>query len=135
LSRRISYTQDQWLALVEEIEADGGFQAEDAYGHLDVCTPRTYDFVGPKKLDAKDRVLNGCGNESMFEVAYDPHEPVHLELEPREFDGTIKHDHDMVVIDHSGEAGAAMTLNTVLVCAVCDGIGWWPRYAQVMEDD
>lgn len=139
MSRRISYTQDQWIALVNEIEAEGGFQAEDEYGHLDECTPRTYDFIGPKKLDLKDRVIEGCGNESIFEVAYDPHEPIHMELDAIDFHGDLRRDEDgdpiTICIDHSGEAGALGEAHSVTVCAVCDGIGWWPRYAHVMEDE
>lgn len=142
MSRRIEYSQDQWLELVASIEDDGGHQSEDEYGYPDNCGTRTYSFVGPHKLDPKDRVIEGCGKDALFEVCYDPHEHVHLELEPRDFLGHTpddpqyrRDDGDDIVIDHTGEAGALSTEQSVLVCAICDGIGWWPRYAHVMESD
>lgn len=127
------YSPDEWLRLIEAIEEDGGFQAEDDMGLPCRCTPRTYEFVGPKKLDLKLRVLPGCENESIFEIAYDPAAPVHLELEARDRNGDTTG--EIVVIDHSGEIGSHGTLSTVNVCAVHDGIGWWPRYADVMDPE
>ena len=139
MSQRIRYSQDQWIALVQAIEDDGGFQSEDDLGHPEVCNTRTYSFIGSHKLQPHERVLEGCGNESIFEIPYDPHEPVSLELHAREFIGDFKYDENgdpvMVTIEHTGEAGAPAVAHSIMVCAVCDVIGWWPRYADVMEDN
>lgn len=133
MKQYMEFSQDEWLRLIEAIEADGGFQAEDDLGMPKVCTTRTYQFTGPKKLPMKLRVLEGCDNESMFEILYDPGAPVHLELEARDRKGNLTG--EKVVIDHSGEAGLKGAVDTVTVCAVDDGVGWWPRYAHVMDEE
>lgn len=138
--KRPGFSQDEFLRLMTSIEVEGGHQAEDDDGAPLVCKARRYQFSGPK---SKPVVLKGCANESIFEVAYDSTKPVILELPVYEYDDEgqpVRDDEGQPVvkrvefIDHPGENGPAV-LSTVQVCAVHDALGWWPRYAHVMESD
>lgn len=64
----IKYTREQFYALIEAVEDQGG-------KHLDEnCTAVTYprdSFSGKRKL-TQDFTSEGCGLPSVFEIPYEP---------------------------------------------------------------
>lgn len=72
--------------------------------HLDdeMCKMRTYRITTGPKPITAN--LPGCGNRTLFEIPYDVFHP-----------GTN-----------------AKSLGTVKVCAICDAMGWMPRYMGAM---
>lgn len=136
--KRISYTQDEFLRLMTQIEEEGGHQAEDEHGYPLICADRTFTFSGPHGKPLK---LDYCNHEAVFEVVYDPTQPVQMELPVYELDQNDELVLDgqgepvvkrMEFIDHPGESGPRDA--SVRVCAVEDTLGWWPRYASVMGE-
>jgi hypothetical protein len=59
----MNYTEKQFFALIEEIEAQGGELTDE------LCKSRTYTFTGEET--SKPLRLAGCGNTSIFMIYYD----------------------------------------------------------------
>ena len=99
------YHPEDFLRLTEAIEDVGGAIV------VNPCRGRKYRIKMPAaggKSKWEDKLTSGCGNETQFLVPYRP-------------PGTIK------------DAGEGP--HTALVCAVCDELGKWPRFAHVIEED
>ena len=64
----MSYTDDQIIALTNEVEDQGGVLLED------MCAAKAYKLTGPKGQSpdgSKRLVLAGCGNRLIFEFPYE----------------------------------------------------------------
>lgn len=114
----MNYHPDDFLALTEEVERQGG------YVQPDTCFPTQFRRRMPDGTWKRDHTT-GCGLPARFGITYDPTEPVYFES--RDDDG------EKVIIDHPGEKveGAAYAA----VCAVDDSMGRWPRFQHVIEED
>lgn len=108
------YSPDDFMALVAEIEHEGGYVQPDA------CTGDVVQY----KLDGKrKRVLTmHCGLHARVAIPYDPRQPVDIELANGER------------LQHPGEV-PAQEANFVPVCAVDDAAGCWPRYEDLMSEE
>lgn len=101
----MNYSPDEWDALTEEVERQGGALLPD------VCAGRFVSFT----VKNSDRVTKaktcGCGNESMAVTIYDPHK-------------------NQSVAKKMRERGAGFAR----VCLVCDSVGSWPDFEHVIAE-
>ena len=98
----MNYTFEEYDKLVAAVEEAGGQHLEDK-----LCGARKYTFTGKVgKEDDPNRTvwLQGCGNYSIFEIPYEAHVP-----------GTN-----------------AAVLQPIELCAVCDGVGGFPRFLKAV---
>lgn len=118
----MNYHPDDFLALSDEVENQGG------YVQPDECTPVEFRRKWKDGGWKRDHTA-GCGMPARFGITYDPSEPVHIETAAYDEQGNKLYD---VVIDHPGEQieGAAYAA----VCAVDDDMGRWPRFEHVIEE-
>lgn len=126
----MNYHPDDFLALTAHIEGEGGFVQADA------CEGTTFRIKlpaagGQDKMIWKRLTTTHCGMHARVGIAYDPTQPVKMELPV--YDKRGKPTGDTITIDHPGEEPAQAT-NFVLACAVDDAIGLWPRYAALVSD-
>lgn len=120
------YHPDDFLALNEEIERQGG------YVQPDECLGEEYRIKQPSSdgMVWKRFQTTNCGFHARFGVTYDPTAPVRLETAA--YDDKGKHLYD-VLIEHPGEKVDGATY--AAVCAVDDNLGRWPRFQHVIEED
>ncbi len=103
------YHPDDFLRLEEVIEQQGGTRASGK------CTPKKFSLKVPDaegKVRSREYYTGGCGKESLFIVPY---------RKPSSRD----------------EKGATIEggTGTLVVCAVDDSLGRWPRFRDVIEED
>lgn len=94
----MNYEQEEFFALVEAVEYQGGELLDE------LCKSRKYTFTGDK---AKPITLAGCGNQSLFRVPYEAYG---------------------IRLDEEGSELVEAGLHPVVVCAVDDDMGRWPRF-------
>lgn len=115
----MNYGPDEFLDLIEAVESDGGVQLprrhEPSILHYKMPT-----IDGPKWQDA---FTTGCKREALFELPYDPAEPVMIPAGPK----AEMHDVDRPVPEEA-KAQLARGAGLVVVCAVDDNVGMWPRF-------
>jgi hypothetical protein len=92
------YEQSEFYDLIDAIEDEGGKHLAGEDGVLLMCTSRTVKLAGK---DSKELTMPGCGNTTIVEIPYQ--HPVE-------------------------DATNATVLSMARFCAVCDDLGWWPRY-------
>lgn len=122
----MNYSPDEFLQLMEAVEAQGGAHSSEP------CKPRNYKLRMPKPGNATVRVwknftTTGCGAEARFVVPYDPTQPV-----------SIKHKGQTSTDEPTESELAAMVdrgAGMAAVCAVDDSLGLWPRFANTSQED
>lgn len=114
----MNYHPDDFLALTDEVERQGGFIQPDP------CMPTEFRRRFKDGTWKRDHTA-GCGYQARFGVSYDPTDPVYF---------VSCDDHgNRVVIDHPGEKVEGTAY--IAVCAVDDDMGRWPRFQNVIEED
>jgi hypothetical protein len=149
----MNYTNADFIRLMTEIENQGGEHLDD------LCDDQKYSYEtkeGPKTV-----FTPGCGNETMFHVAYDPFSTVMVpepamepdperegrshraktELDPTdttfEREGRKQRRRPIIVlVEREAEvpAGGVGVLGAARVCAGHDNVGSWPRFRHVIKD-
>jgi hypothetical protein len=123
----MDYTQSQFFRLMETVEDQGG-------EHLDLaCEDRDFEFVGDKATPSP--LVRYCGESALFMVPYDPGEAVEVASYPQ------RHKDDDPMMQPMGRANGKPKImpgergeGTLMVCAVDDDMGRWPRFKdQVMD--
>ncbi len=95
----MNYEQEEFFELVETVEKDGG-ELLDTF-----CEDQVYKFTGKH---SKSVTLAGCRNQSLFSVPY-----------------------NALGIKRSEDGGSELVevgLHPIVVCAVDDDMGRWPRF-------
>ena len=140
----MNYHEDEFIALVDVIEREGGQLLPDK------CKSHKIRYQKSPKTptDYVDVDSSGCGNLSRFVVTYDPGEQVSLP-DMSELDCTIKNSNEgirrveivqarppiksaEVAVDDL-QAQRKRGAGLLAVCAVDDSIGAWPRYRDAIR--
>lgn len=128
----MQYHPDDFLALADAVEGEGGFVQPD---------PCVGELVRLKIGGAWKRFQTAhCDMQARLAIPYDPTEPVNLEvyevvkdkdgLLVEMADGEYKRRKAKVLHEGEPDKGAAFAA----VCAVDDAVGLWPRYAGIVSD-
>ena len=136
----MNYGPHEFSRLVDEIEAQGGT-------HLDLLHERRRLTIpiqakGNKKARAsKDLVTTGCDDAALFSIPYkkgvfagDPEsdQQIHIgETERSYVGGELKEKpipaHMAMEVDEEEDS--------IVVCAIDDGVGLWPRFEGTWEEE
>lgn len=115
------YQPDEFIELSNRVDGEGGYALSgDCVGEeFRLKIPDYKDEPKWKRLHT-----TGCGKSARFAVAYDPTQPIVLDLPV--YDAKGQETGEVVKIRHEGERfdGPARAA----VCAVDDDLGRWPRY-------
>jgi hypothetical protein len=145
----MKYTNEDFVRTISAVEDQGGELLDETCAKDEI----TYEIEGKTKIEH----THGCENETLFEIPFDPNEPVKVpeivtEDDPdrgtyiapdgteRQVQCSKKDDEGnpiFVIVAHEGEAdagGSVATADTVKVCAVADNVGMWPRFRHAIQD-
>lgn len=130
------YTADEFLALIESVEAQGGVHLPEEHGKR----AHMYEMPsaeGPRRVEVD---LAYCGEESVFQLHYGAGTPVRVPVgAPKANPKTNREAYIQQIKDLEWrtdrpipEEAQAVLKNgggVVKVCAVDDSMGRWPRFA------
>ncbi len=137
-----------FLRLIDAVTDAGGKHLDEA------CTGEVLEYKDPKTKKVEKTTTNGCNQDTLFEVPYDPAatvavpEPI-LEPDPdrsewtdENGDGRVtrrarKNEHGEPIWEIVMRRGRENDgyLSSVKVCALDDNVGMWPRFKGTMLDE
>jgi hypothetical protein len=134
------YTNPDFVRLIDAVESSGGFYPmEDCMAH------EIDDLVS--KIAPRPPMSTGCEEAALFDVAYDPAQPVEvnevilvLDDSPDAPEGRHKADKDeegnvrWKIVERPGENVPDDIRYTARVCANDDLMRLWPRFRHAIRD-
>lgn len=112
----MDYHPDDFMKLSEQVEAEGGSCLAEP------CVGKTFSYKEPDGRGGHRWIrlsTTRCNTSARMQLPYDATQPVRI------YEGKER------IVDHKGEGKGAH--NTLIVCAVDDAVGLWPRFAHCMS--
>jgi len=123
----MDYTTSDFLALIDEIERQGGELLEGR------CQGRTIRQQAKPGIESYQAMTTGCRKQSRFEIKY---------LDDTELQGVFTDREKFKLmerprrrIERPGGFHYEPEPQFVTVCAIDDAVGLWPRFQNVVTDE
>jgi hypothetical protein len=135
----MNYSGMEFSRLVEEVEGQGGTHLDLLHERRKLVIPKQADVDGARA--STDLKTCGCDDATLFSLPYerltfggepDTDQQINIGKTERCYeDGVLKRKsipaHMAVPVDEEDES--------LVVCAIDDAVGAWPRFAGAWEDD